>query len=29
VEVDGPVPDKVIEAVAKLPVVKHAKALAF
>ena len=29
VEVDGPVPDKVIQAVAKLPVVKHAKALAF
>ncbi|MBN9588999.1 MAG: phosphoglycerate dehydrogenase [Alphaproteobacteria bacterium 64-11] len=29
VEVDGAVPDKVIEAVAKLPVVKHAKALAF
>src|ERR1700743_48023 len=29
VEVDGKVPDSVIEAVTKLPQVKHAKALAF
>ena len=29
VEVDGPVPEEVIAAVAKLPVVKHARALVF